>query len=91
MTSGKRSRANRTLLIQDDPDTAPDGQVNAARIRAQANQDGVCPACGAVFQMEWITPGKVGQATMQHEDDCPCLLDPPGLKDAMRDALGDLT
>lgn len=72
-----RRRNRRTLVATPSiPDDASPELKNGLAVRNAATLTGRCPGCGAVAKIVAPpTPGGIGTARMEHEDDCPALLE----------------
>lgn len=79
MSNGRRwRRARRPVLaiVPAIPDDAPAHIKNGLAIRNTATVTGKCPHCKAVAEITRMPqPGEIGHAVMEHEDDCPALLE----------------
>lgn len=69
-------RRHRALYVLPSVTDDTDPKVkNALAIRNAASVSGRCPSCGAVMQIVSWEPGEIGEARMEHEHDCPALVD----------------
>lgn len=69
-------KARRVLYVLPGvADNADPKLKNALAIRNAASVSGKCPSCGAVMQIVLGESGRASEARIEHERDCPALLD----------------